>query len=122
MLWSIIPFDQIRAISRGSPGFHKDLARRLQGGEEPQIHVLRIVLEDCEPSWFVVIRSESGSKICGVDTSNIETMASIVPIYLVEFVQNVRHELAEVFEIDGFEKGIEMLVPFEKKYRGEKPS
>src|ERR1700690_2305045 len=118
MLWSIIPFDQIRAISRCAPGFHKDLARRLQGGERPQIHVLRIVLEDADPCWFVVIYSDSGSKPCAVDKTNIETMAALVPIFLVEFVQNVRHELAEVFAIEGFERGIELLVPFQKKYRG----
>ena len=122
MLWSRIPFEQIRAISRGSPGFHKDLAKRLQNGDNPQIHVLRLVLEDAEPCWFVVIYSESGSKICGVDKSNVETMAAIVPLFLVEFVQNVRAELAEVFAIEGFERGVDLLVPFQKKYRGEKPS
>lgn len=122
MLWSRIPVEQIKAIGRGTTGFYKDLAKRLQGGEEPQIHVIRIVMEDCEPCWFVVIEGESGSKLCGVDKTNIETMAALVPIFLVEFVQSVRHELAEVFAIEGFEKGVELLVPFQKKYRGGKPS
>ena len=122
MLWSRIPFYQIRAISRGSPGFHRDLARRLQSGEEPQIHVLRIVMEGSEPCWFVLIESETGSKICSTDKSNLETMAALVPIFLVEFVQHVRAELNEVFAIEGFERGVEMVVPFQKKYRGEKPS
>jgi len=98
------------------------LAKQLQAGEEPQIHVLRIVLEGCSPSWFVLVESESGSRLFGADKSNIETMAALVPIFLVEFVQNVRHELREVFEIEGFEKGIEMLVPAQAKYRDEKPS
>ncbi len=122
MLWSRIPIEQIRAISRGASGFHKDLAKRLQSGEEPQIHVVRIVFEECEPVWFVVIEGESGQKLCGVDKSNVETMAALVPILLAEFIQNVRHELKEVFAIDGFERGVEMLVPSRKKYRGEKPS
>ncbi len=84
--------------------------------------MLRIVLEDCEPSWFVVIYGNSGSKICAVDKSNIETMAALVPIFLVEFVQHLRAELAEVFAIEGFEPGIELLVPCEKNYRKGKPS
>ena len=41
---------------------------------------------------------------------------------MVEFVQHVRAELAEVFAIEGFEQGVELLVPFQKKYRSEKPS
>ena len=85
--------------------------------------MLRIVLEDTDPSWFVVIYSESGSKICGVDKSNLETMAALVPIFLVEFVQHVRHELADVFAIEGFERGVELVFPFQSKYKGsEKPS
>ena len=122
MLWSRIPFDQIRAISRGSPGFHRDLARRLQGGEEPQVHVLRIVMEGSDPSWFVLIAGDSSSKLCGVDKSNIETMSALVPIFLVEFVQHVRAELSEVFAIEGFERGVDLVVPFQGKYKREKPS
>ena len=79
-------------------------------------------MESSEPCWFVLIESESGSKICGVDKSNIKAMAALVPIYLVEFVQHVRAELSEVFAIEGFEKGIELLVPYQKKFRGEEPS
>jgi hypothetical protein len=79
-------------------------------------------MEDSEPCWFVLIEGCSNSKICGVDKSNIETMAALVPILLVEFVQHVRAELSEVFAIKGFEEGIELLVPFQKKYRSEKPS
>ena len=122
MLWSRVPIDQIRAIARGAPGFHKDLARRLRAGEEPQIHVIRIVFEESEPCWFVLTESQTGSKICAVDKSNIDTMAALAPIYLTEFVQHVRAELSEVFAIEGFERWIEMLVPFGKRYRGEKPS
>jgi len=122
MLWSRIPIDQLRAISRGAPGFHKDLARRLREGEEPQIHVVRIVFEENEPCWFVLIESQTSSKICGVDKSNIDTMAALVPILLVEFVQHVRAELPEVFAIEGFERGVETLVPSLKKYKDEKPS
>ena len=119
MLWSRIPIDQIRAISRGAPGFHKDLARRLHEGEEPQIHVLRLVQEECDPVWFVLIESQTCSKICGVDKSNIDTMAALVPILLVEFIQHVRAELPEVFAIEGFEKGVEMLVPLRRKHKKE---
>jgi hypothetical protein len=122
MLWSQIPIDQIRAISRGAPGFHKDLARRLHEGEEPQIHVVRIVFEECEPCWFVLIESQNSSKLCGVDKSNLDTMAALVPIYLTEFVQHVRAELPEVFAIEGFQKGVEMLVPFQRKPKKEMPS
>ena len=79
-------------------------------------------MEGSEPCWFVLIESETGSKICGADKSNLETMAALVPIFLVEFVQHVRAELAEVFAIEGFERGIELLVPMQRKYKGEKPS
>jgi hypothetical protein len=94
---------------------------RLESGEEPQLHIIRLVLEDCEPSWFILIEGNSGSRTFAVDKSKIDTMAAIVPIFLVESVQNVRHELAEVFAIDGFERGIEILVPYRKNYRDEKP-
>jgi hypothetical protein len=122
MIWSRIPIEQIKAISRGAPGFHKDLARRLQEGQEPQLHVIRLILEGCEPSWFLYVESESGSRLFGVDKSNIDTMAALVPIFLVEFVQHVRAELPEVFAIAGFERGIEMLVPLQRKHSSEKPS
>jgi len=122
MLWSRVPIDQIRAIARGAPGFHKDLARRLREGEEPQIHVVRIVFEESEPCWFVLIESQTGSKICGVDKFNVDTMAALVPIYLTEFVQHVRAELPEVFAIEGFEKGVEMLVPLQRRHKKEMPS
>lgn len=79
-------------------------------------------MEECEPCWFVVIEGESGPRLFAVDKSNIDTMAALVPIFLVEFVQHVRHELSQVFAIEGFEKGIELLVPFQRKYKGEKPS
>ena len=79
-------------------------------------------MDECEPCWFVLIESQSGSKICGVDNANIETMAALVPIFLVEFVQHVRAELPEVFAIEGFERGVDMLVPTLRKYRNEKPS
>jgi hypothetical protein len=49
-------------------------------------------------------------------------MAALVPILLVEFVQHVRAELPEVFAIEGFERGVETLVPSLKKYKDEKPS
>ncbi len=122
MLWSRIPYEQIKAIGRGVPGFHKSLAKRVHEGEEPQVHVIRIVMEECEPTWFVVIEGESGPKLFGVNKANVNTMAALVPIFLVESVQHVRAELSEVFAIEGFERGIELLVPFEKKFRGEKPS
>ena len=122
MLWSRVPNEQIRAISRGARGFHTDLVKRLQNGEEPRIHVLRIVLEDTIPCWFVVVDSESGIKTCSVDKANIETMAALVPMFLVEFVQHVRAELAEVFAIEGFERGVELVVPMQRNYKREKPS
>jgi hypothetical protein len=70
----------------------------------------------------VLIESQTSSKICGVDKSNVDTMAALVPILLVEFVQHVRAELPEVFAIEGFERGIEMLVPSQWNYKREKPS
>jgi hypothetical protein len=122
MRWSVIPFEQLKAIDWGCHGFARALAKCIQDGNAPDIYIIRVAPEGHTPRWYVEIRADNYRQQFIVDMTRFETMAAIVPIYLVDHVQSVREELKAIFEIDGFEEGVDMVIPFQRTYKGEKPS
>lgn len=123
MRWSIIPFGQIQDINRGCSGFVQALSACVLSGSEPDVHVTRVATSTgSKPLWSVEVIGDGCLKRLDVDVTCIEAMTAIVPIYLVEFVQSVREELGEVFEIEGFERGVDLVVPYQAAYMEERPS
>ena len=122
MRWSLIPYERLCAIDLGCRGFARTLAKCIQQGDEPDIHVIRVIPESGKPLWFVEVRSGGNCRQMVVDMSGLETQAAVVPIYLGELVQRIRDELGEGFETAGFIEGVNKLVPFRQLHGAEKPS
>ncbi len=119
MRWSLIPYERLKAIDLGCRGFARALARCIQQGDEPTINVLRVAPENCTPNWYVEIRASGTHQQFAVDMARLETQAAVVPIYLVDHIQNVREELSEVFEINGFKEGVNRVFPSWQIHGGE---
>lgn len=120
---SHIPLPQLEAIAIGALGFREALLGPIEDGIDPDLRVLRVAPEGHAPRWYIEVRGRDGARNqLIVDKSNRTTMAALVPIYLVDHVQSVREEMADVFALDGFEEGISKLVPWEGLYRPGKPS
>lgn len=70
------------------------------------------------PRWYVSV----GRRVLLLDSTDLEVMAVVVPILLVDLVHELQEELSEVFAIPGMNEGVEKLVPFLRSFKKEKPS
>jgi len=122
MRWSLIPYERLSAIDLGCRGLARSLAKCILHGDEPDLRVHRVIPENSKPQWFVEVRAGDTHQQFAVDMSKLETQAAVVPIYLVDHVQRIREELSEVFEIDGFKEGDDIVVPSQRIHGAEKPS
>ena len=122
MRWTLIPYERLSAIDLGCRGLARSLAKCILQGDEPDLRVHRVIPENGKPQWFVEVRAGCARQRFEVNMSRLETQAAIVPIYMVDHVQRIREELSEVFEIDGFKEGDDIVVPFPRIHGAEKPS
>ena len=122
MRWSVIPFERLKAIDLGCSGFARAVAKCVQQGDEPDVHVLRVAPQNGKSHWYIEVQAGCSRTRFEIDMSRLETQAAVVPIYFVDHVRRIREELSEVFEIDGFMDGVNRVVPFRQIHGGAKPS
>jgi hypothetical protein len=105
-----IPHAHLRAIFNGSPGLKQVADTSLKFGYEPDLRVNRHVC-GAAIRWTIELLTPLGTwGPYDVDMSRLDTAVAIVPIFLVEVTGDLRRELPEVFIIDGFYEGVELVL------------
>lgn len=114
----VIPQDRLLALASGCPGFLDALVGEVEPHDNPVLRVLRVASPIGKPRWYLAV----GTRVLQLDSRNIEAMAAAVPIYLVDLVHELQHELAPLFAIPGMNEGVEKVIPFIRTLKRDEPS
>jgi hypothetical protein len=114
-----VPLDQLRALEKGCPGLLGAVTNCVQEGTDPTIRVIRIAPRGDRPRWYLAV----GQQVLILDSSDLAAMAAAVPIFLVDLVEDLRQELAPLFDDGTLDAEVQKLIPFGPRSRDRgKPS
>lgn len=114
-----LPLPQLRALARACPGLFEAVAAVVEQGTDPSLRVLRVAREGERPRWYIAV----GKQTLVLDSTKLDAMAAAVPIFLVDLVEDVRAEMAPLFQDGAMQAELDKLVPFgPRRRRGERAS
>lgn len=109
-----IPLPQLRAVARACPGLLEAVTTAVQEGTDPTILVLRVATEGEVPRWYLSV----ASTVLPLRSDDAEAMAAVVPILFVDLAEDVRSELAPLFDDGVMDVEIQKVVPFGPSFGG----
>lgn len=110
-----IPLGQLRAVARACPGLLAAVTTAVEKGTDPEIRVLRVATRGEVPRWYLEV---SKHEVLVLRPDDIEAMAAVVPIFVVDLIDEIRTELAPLFADGTLDAEVTKLIPFGPRFGG----